>query len=324
MRLVFMGSPELAVPSLRALLKARESLKASIALVVTQPDRPAGRGLRLTPSPVASLAASAGLPLSKPEKMAQAYQAIAEARPDYMIVVAFGQILPPEVLALGPAINLHASLLPAYRGAAPINRAIMDGAAFTGLTTMLINQGLDTGPILLQQTLAIEAEDTALSLSQRMAEQGAELLLRTLAAYAAGQLRPQAQDEAKASYARRLSRQDALLNWQESAWRLSCRLRALYPWPGSLVNLPARGSLKLFPPVLVLPALAGCRPGDIVNHCLPLAYNLPSSCQDYLLAACRDGVIGLAQAQAPGKRKQAGALIARWLRAQGVENLQNP
>jgi methionyl-tRNA formyltransferase len=320
MRLVFMGSPDLAVPSLRALHRAAPESGYSLNLVITQPDRPAGRGLMLTPSPVGQEAAALGLPLIKPERVAQAQEAIGAARPDCLLVVAFGQILPPEILALAPAINLHTSLLPAYRGAAPINRAIMDGVPVTGLSTMLIDRGLDSGPVLLQRSLPIETEDTALSLSRRMAAQGADLLLETLAAWREGGLVPCPQDAGQASYAPRLRREEARLNWRESAWRLSCLTRGLYPWPGSSVLLRQGSVLKLFPPVRLLPELNSYRPGDILNHRLPGAC-LPPLCRDCLLVACAGGAVGFAQAQAPGKQRQAGAVMARWLRDQGVESL---
>jgi methionyl-tRNA formyltransferase len=321
MRLVFMGSPDLAVPSLRALHRAASESGCTIDLVITQPDRPAGRGLKLTPSPVGKEAAALGLATIKPERVAQAEAAIKEARPGCLLVVAFGQILPPEILALAPAINLHTSLLPRYRGAAPISRAIMDGLETTGLSTMLIDRGLDSGPVLLQRGLPIKAEDTALSLGRRMAAEGADLLLATLAAWAEGRLTPYPQDESQASYAPRLRREEALLNWGESAWRLSCLTRGLYPWPGSSVPLGQGRVLKLFPPVRLLPELRSFRPGDILNHRLPAACSLPLPGRDCLLVACADGAVGFAQAQSPGKQRQSGAVMARWLRDQGVESL---
>jgi methionyl-tRNA formyltransferase len=266
-------------------------------------------------------AAALGIAAIKPERVAQAEAAIKQARPDCLLVVAFGQILPPEILALAPAINLHTSLLPRYRGAAPINRAIMDGTEITGLSTMLISQGLDSGPVLLQRSLPINQEDTALSLGRRMAAEGADLLLATLAAWAKGCLVLCPQDESQASYAPRLRREEARLSWGESAWRLSCLVRGLYPWPGSSVPLGPGKVLKLFPPLRLLPELNYFRPGEILNHRLPASGSLPPLCRDCLLVACADGAVGFAQAQAPGKQRQAGAVMARWLRDQGVESL---
>lgn len=306
MGLVFMGSPELACPSLRGLVEAGCRVK----LVVTQPDRPAGRGLKMAASPVGALAAELGLPVIKPFKAQQAIESIAALKPDFMVVVAFGQILPAALLEVAPAINLHTSLLPALRGAAPINRAIVNGLKQTGVSTMLIDQGLDTGPILLQQPIAIAAQDTALSLGAKMAALGPELLLKSLQGLQDGSIIPQAQDNRLASLAPRINKQEAILNWQKSAVELDCQVRGFYPWPGS----HSAGAIKFFPPTALMPDNLGKAPGTVLNR---LADN------NFLWVACAQGALGFAQAQAPGKKRISGPEMARWLHGQGITSLNS-
>ncbi len=306
MRLVFMGSPSLACPSLQALAEA--GLK--VQMVVTQPDRPAGRGLKPAASPVATLAAELGLNTIKPEKIKEAQARLALLKPDFLVVVAFGQILPQAVLALAPAINLHTSLLPALRGAAPINRAIMRGLGQTGLTTMLMDQGLDTGPVLLQRAIDIAPDDTALSLAEKMAGQGPELLLATLRGLAAGAITPKAQDNRLASLAPRLSREEAALNWHRPAQELDWQTRGLFPWPGVQTSFAGQ-TIKLMPPTRLMPNNLGQAPGAILNPLL-------DSQEPLLWVACANGAIGFANAQAPGKKKVSGAEMARWLQSRAA------
>jgi len=231
-RIVFMGSPEFALPTLRRLAK-----QYPVVGVVTQPDRPAGRGRSLRPPPVKSLAESLGLPLIQPERL-RTPEAIAQLRawaPDLIVVAAYGQILRPAVLEL-PAfgcLNVHASLLPRWRGAAPIQAAILNGDAETGVTIMRMDAGVDTGPILSQRATPILAEDTAGTLGERLAELGAELLLDTLPDYLSGRLLPQPQDESSATFAPMLTRADGALDFNKSVESLARQVRAFNPWPGT-------------------------------------------------------------------------------------------
>src|SRR5581483_5061140 len=205
MRVVFMGTPQFAVPTLEAVLAAGHT----VALVVTQPDRPVGRGRRLTPPPVARLAQERGLPLLQPRgvRSPEVQAQLAAARPEAIVVAAYARILPPEVLALPPlgCLNVHPSLLPRHRGPAPIQGALLAGDAETGTSIILLEERMDAGPILAQARLPI-ADDDALTLEPRLAAQGAHLLVETLADWAAGRLTPQPQDESRATYTRLLTK----------------------------------------------------------------------------------------------------------------------
>jgi methionyl-tRNA formyltransferase len=236
-RLVFMGSPEFAEPSLQRLIDAGYC----IAGVYTQPDRSGGRGRRLLAQPVKRLAEEAGLPVLQPPSLRrpEAVAELATLRPDAIVVVAFGQILRPAVLSLPPkgVLNVHASLLPRYRGASPIAAALLNGDEETGVSIMLLDEGMDTGPILTQQTEAILPQDTAGSLNERLALLGADLLLATLPRWLEGEIEPQAQDEAQATTTRLIAKADGLLDWSLTARELWRRVRAYTPWPGASTTL---------------------------------------------------------------------------------------
>jgi methionyl-tRNA formyltransferase len=231
-RIVFMGSPEFALPSLRAL-----AANYPVAGVVTQPDRPAGRGREMTPPPVKQLALQLGLPVIQPQRLKEphAIQRLQEWAPEVIVVAAFGQILRPAVLDLPPlgCVNVHASLLPRWRGAAPIQAAILHGDPQTGISIMRMDPGVDTGPILSQQSLPILPDDTAGSLAERLAELGAVLLLETLPAYLKGEIQPQPQAKALATHAPMLSKDDGQLDFSQPATTLARRVRAFNPWPGA-------------------------------------------------------------------------------------------
>jgi methionyl-tRNA formyltransferase len=240
MRLVFMGTPEFALPSLRGLVEAGYE----IALVVSQPDRPAGRGRRLAPPPVAAFARERGLPLFQPAslKPPEAFARVRDAHPDVVVVVAFSLLLRREVLDLPPlgCLNVHASLLPRWRGAAPIPAAILAGDEETGVCLMRIEAGLDTGPILACGPTPIAPEDDTPSLTDRLALMGRDLLLETLPAWAAGAVVPRPQDDGLATYAPRISRQDARLDWSLSAIELWRRVRAYRGWPDAFTTWSGR------------------------------------------------------------------------------------
>jgi methionyl-tRNA formyltransferase len=230
---IFMGTPDFALPTLQALIAHHEVLA-----VVTQPDRPAGRGGQIRMSPVKQLALEHDLPVYQPKKLRKA-EAIAELRtygiPDVYVVAAFGQILPQEVLDIPPhgSINVHASLLPRWRGAAPIHAAIRAGDDESGVTIMRMDAGLDTGPMLSKRAVAIHADETAASLHDRLAEVGAELLIDTLPGYLTGEIEPQPQDDDAATYAPQISKDDGEIDWTDSADSIERLVRAFKPWPGT-------------------------------------------------------------------------------------------
>jgi methionyl-tRNA formyltransferase len=233
MRIVFMGTPEFAVPVL-------EKLKQSgleIVAVVTQPDRPRGRGRKVSFSPVKAKALELGLEVLQPLRVKEEafIQQIQELQPDLIIVAAFGQILPEKILKIPPlgCLNVHASLLPHYRGAAPIQRALMNGEKKTGVTIMLMEKGLDTGDMLAQAEVTITAELNFGQLHDRLALAGAELLMNTLPAWREGKITPVAQVDKEASYAAPLTRKDELICWANSAQLIYNQIRSLAPWPGA-------------------------------------------------------------------------------------------
>lgn len=232
--IVFMGSPDFAVPVLRALAGAY-----TVVGVVTQPDRPAGRHMTLTPPAVKVAASELGIPLIQPRRLREpeAMQQIRDWNPDLIVVAAFGQILRPEVLDLPRygCINVHASLLPRHRGAAPIQAAILAGDAETGITIMKMDPGLDTGPMLRQRAIAIGPQETGGSLFEKLSQLSSELLLDTLADYLAGTLTPQPQPEMGSTYAPMLKKEDGLLDFNRPAAELERKVRAFSPWPGTFI-----------------------------------------------------------------------------------------
>jgi methionyl-tRNA formyltransferase len=243
-KIVFMGSPEFAVPTLQALVG-----KFNVVGVVTQPDRPAGRGRKLTPPPIKSLAEEYGLPVIQPPRLRQpdAIEQLHNWKPDVIVVAAFGQILRPQVLDLPPqgCINVHASLLPRWRGAAPIRAAILHGDSQTGITIMRMDAGIDTGPILSQRAIPIEAGDNAETLGEKLARIGADLLIETLPGYLVGQISPTPQEDGLATYAPLLETADGELDFNRSAVELERQVRAFYPWPGAFTHIWQGELLKI-------------------------------------------------------------------------------
>lgn len=241
-RVAFMGTPDFAVPSLQALLALQgdDDLSLSVVSVITQPDRPAGRGGRVRESPVKQAARAAGLPIWQPERLRQS-QAVALLRdlaPDVIVVAAFAQILPPSVLAIPRwgCLNVHASLLPFYRGASPISAALLNGEATAGVTIMLMDSGLDTGPLLTTATTPVEPEETTGTLTLRLAASGADLLSRTLLPWLHGALTPTPQESALASLTRPLTRADGEIVWGRTAAQTERAVRAYQPWPGAFTT----------------------------------------------------------------------------------------
>ncbi len=312
MRAIFFGTPEIAVPVLAAMV---EGGYAPLA-VISQPARPAGRGHKLQDPPVAIWAREHDLPVHQPEKVnTKRFRAeLAQLAPDVAVVVAFGQIFRRRLLALPRhgCVNLHASLLPRYRGAAPIQAAIAAGDAETGVTTMIMEEGLDSGPILLQETLPIGPEETAPELAARMGERGAKLVVRTLEGLERGDLTPRAQRPEQASYAPRLAKADGLVDWRKTAAEIHNRLRAYMPWPGQVATLSGE-RVKLLA-VRPLGECAQGRPGTVLE-----LRDDPAG-GAVLPVVCGGGTaLGLCRVQLPGKKPVSAADFANGRRLRAGE-----
>lgn len=305
MKLVFCGTPQFAVPTLDTLLAAGHE----IALVVSQPDRPVGRSKTLTAPPVKNAALAAELPLTQPERIrnnAEFRSQLEAIAPDAIVVVAYGRILPPWMLALPRlgCINLHASLLPKYRGAAPIQWAVAMGETVTGNTTMLLEEGLDTGPTLLQEALAIGPDQTAADLFDALAHSGAPLVVDTLAGLAAGTIRPKPQNHAAATLAPMLDREDGRMDFAaHTAAELKNRWRGFQPWPGAFTTLEGK---KLI--VHSLDVAESSRFADI-SVAAPGEIRVEGSA---LLAACAGCTwLELVELQLEGKKRMQAAEFLR-------------
>jgi methionyl-tRNA formyltransferase len=291
MRVIFMGTPEFAVPTLDALIEAGHE----IVLVVAQPDKPVGRGQVLTPPPVARRARELGLPLAQPVKIKSGPfpEQVQAANADVAVVLAYGRILTPELLRaprLG-CVNVHASLLPRWRGAAPIQAAILAGDAVTGVCTQQMQEGLDTGPVFLERTTPIGPHETAGALHDRLAALSAEVAVATLAALPGATPRPQ--DDAAATWAPKIGKEDGHLDWRRPAEELDRRVRAMTPWPGGACDF--RGlSLKI---LAARPVEGQGAPGTVL------------STRPLIVAAGR-GALELITVQLPGKKPISGADLA--------------
>jgi len=231
--IIFMGTPSFSIPFLDALLKSGRN----VAVVVTQPDRPKGRGRGLMPPPVKEFASRVGIPVYQPSRLSDPsfIEALKEISPVYIVVVAYGKLIPPDILKIPErgCINVHASLLPEYRGASPIQWAILHGRPYTGITTMMMDEGLDTGDILLQERIDIDRNDTAGSLSVKLSDLGVRLLIKTLDGLDRGDIVPVPQDHEKATYAPLLKKEDGLIDWGAPSEDIFNKIRGLDPWPGS-------------------------------------------------------------------------------------------
>lgn len=289
MRIVFAGTPALAAQCLSGLLNSEHEIIA----VYTQPDKPAGRGQQLTASPVKQLALEHQIPVYQPTTLrdSNAQLIFAELQPDIMIVAAYGLILPSAILTTPTygCLNIHVSLLPRWRGAAPIQQAILAGDKVTGVTIMQMDAGLDTGDILLKEETVISDDDTSATLHDKLAKQGSELIIKALRQLAQGQIQKQKQDDSQACYAGKINKADAKINWQQSAWQISRMIRAYNPWPVAFTQLGER-IIKIYA-AQVLPQTTASTPGTIL-----------SLTKDRVLVATGDGVLALAQVQLPGKK----------------------
>ncbi|MCL1964018.1 MAG: methionyl-tRNA formyltransferase [Firmicutes bacterium] len=294
MRIVFMGTPAFAVPSLLALLDGGHDVVSA----VTQPDRPSGRGNKLTACPVKAAAVLRGVPVLQFERVRrrESVAALRALSPDLFVTAAFGQILSESVLAIPPlgTVNVHASLLPAYRGPAPINWCLIEGAAMTGVTTMMTDAGIDTGDILLRREIAIEPAETAGSLTERLALAGADLLAETLEKLARGSLSRVPQDHAKATRHPMLAKEHGRIDWTRSAVNIANLVRGVDPWPGAWTTLPAGGALKVW--------RASAREG----HGAP-GEVMYADGKRGMAVACGEGLLAITELQAPGARRMAAA-----------------
>jgi methionyl-tRNA formyltransferase len=294
LRIAFAGTPDFAVPSLRALLEGPDSVVG----VLTQPDRPAGRGRKLQAPPVKAAAQDAGVPVAQPESLSapEGRQALADWAPDLLVVVAYGLILPRSVLELPRlgCINVHASLLPAYRGAAPIQRALLDGRKETGITIMQMAPGLDSGPILLQRVRPIGERETGGELHDALAELGAEALTEALDRLRQGELTPRPQEEAEATYAAKLDKAEAELDWQRPAALLDRQVRAFNPWPVAVTRV-AGEPLRIW----------HARPGEATEQ--PPGRVTVTEAGEPAVAAGDGRLLVLEEIQPPGRKRMAGA-----------------
>ena len=329
-RIVFMGTPRFGELILRALIgHSRPSDPAKgippkgwrdtvavagrsssggtehqyeIAAVVTQPDRPSGRGQRTAVSPVKALALEQNLPVLQPRRLRdeQVVQQLHTLAPELIVVAAFGQILPPSVLSLPHhgSINVHGSLLPRHRGAAPVPAAILAGDSQTGITIMLMDPGLDTGPMLSQAALEVLSDDTTASLTERMGHLGAQLLLETLPRWIAGEITPTKQDESQATYAGLLRREDGRIHWADPAEQIARRCRALYPWPGAYALWQDR-ELKLLRARPLATQIPAEPPGKVV------------SAESQIAVVTGNGLLILDEIQLAGKRRLSAQEFVR-------------
>jgi methionyl-tRNA formyltransferase len=265
MRIVFCGTPEFAVPSLRR-LAAEPGI--SVEAVITQPDRPRGRGQQVSASPVKEAALAGNLHVYQPEtiKSDSAQEFLKRVAPDAVVIIAYGQIIPARLLTIPRLgwINLHASLLPRYRGAAPIHWAIANGETTTGLSTMQIDAGMDTGPTLLQQELKIGADETSPQLAARMSEMGASLIVDSLLRLDRGEVSPQPQDSINASYAPILKKEDGRIDWKRTAEEIYNRMRGFAPWPGAYSSFRGQTCHLWGRPEQIVRTEKSVTPGEII------------------------------------------------------------
>ena len=294
MRIVFAGTPEFAVPPLAALCASRHEVVG----VLTQPDRPAGRGRKLATSAIKDFALQQGLPIAQPQTLrsAEGRESLADWQPDVLVVVAYGLILPGEVLSIPRfgCLNIHASLLPRWRGAAPIQRAILAGDAYTGVTLMQMDVGLDTGPMLLQRRVAIGADVDSAALHATLAQVGAEALLETLDGLEAGTLAAQPQPSSGVTYAAKIDKAEARIDWQHDAIDIARRVRAFRPWP--IAETTQRGEqVRIHEAVVIGDAEAGRAAGTVPGTLLGLR-------ADRLVVACGRDCLGIGVLQRAGRR----------------------
>jgi methionyl-tRNA formyltransferase len=295
LRIVFMGSPEFAVPTLRAV-----AARHQIVLAVAQPDKPSGRGMKVSAPAVKVTAEELGIPVAQPKsaRTAEFAESLRALAPDVAVVVAYGKILPQAVLDIPKhgCLNVHGSLLPRYRGAAPVQWAVIRGERETGITIMQLDAGMDTGPMLTKRSIPIADDDTAGTLAPRLAELGAEMMIDALVKLQAGDLPPTPQDDTAATMAPMLDKTTGKIDWTRTAREVSCLVRGVDPWPGGYTTVGA-DVLKVWKPVVVEGRGA---PGTVLG-----------ADRTGLVVACGEGAVALGELQLPGKKRlPAQALLA--------------
>jgi methionyl-tRNA formyltransferase len=304
-RIVFMGSPSFALPSLQRLIASDHD----VAAVVTQPDRRAGRGRGLRPPPVKELAVDQGLTVLQPEKASapESVDAIASVEPDALVIAAYGQILKQSLLDVPKrgALNVHASLLPRHRGASPVSAAILAGDAETGVTIMEVVLALDAGPMVARRAAPIYANDSAGTLTEKLAEMGADLLVEVLPRWERGEVTAETQDDTQATYAPPLHREDAIIDWNRSAVEIWRRVRAYNPWPMATTSL--NGETFRVLEATPLDVRADAPPGTVVP--VPPGVGMPPKAA--FAVACGYGALGLQRAQRAGRRAMTGDELLR-------------
>ena len=305
-KIIFMGTPAFAVPSLEALIDAGHE----ILTVVTQPDRPKGRGREAAPSAVKAAAMARSIPVMTPAGIREASFAdsLRSLAPDFIVVVAYGRILPESVLNLPSrgCVNLHASLLPGYRGAAPINWAIINGDKETGVSTMFMDAGLDTGPVLLEKRVAISDDDTTATLGAKLSAIGALLLTETIDGLLEGKIEPKPQDDTKATYAPVLKKEDGRIDWHSGSAEIENLIRGMHPWPGAFTQW--KGQLKIHCARAEDGNTADMRPGTVID-----------ASGATIDVACGRGVLKITELQPENKRRMSAGEFIRGYRIKSGE-----
>ena len=305
MKIVFLGTPEFAVPVLKKLLS-----EAEVLAVYSQPDKPVGRGLKMQASPVKQLALAHGIPVYTPEKVSvpEEIERIQALKPDFLVVVAFGQILKLPIIQAAKygTINIHSSLLPRWRGAAPIQWAILGGDQETGITTMMIVPKLDAGDILLQEKIVITRDDTATTVHDRLSLLGAEMIVPTLQGLMNQEITPRVQDETQVTYAHKLTKEMEVLNWSSSAREFDLKVRALNPWPGTRIETKAGEKIKIKRGRIIEHFPGKITPGELFAS------------GGELMLSCRDGLYQVFELQEEGKKSVQGADFINGLKGRGL------
>lgn len=297
MRVIFMGTPDFAVGTLKALLESRHQ----VAAVVTQPDKPKGRGKAMQFPPVKEVAVQAGIPVLQPQKVRdpETIRQLEQIEADVIAVVAFGQIIPKEILSLKPygCINVHGSLLPKYRGAAPIQWAVIDGETESGVTTMQMDEGLDTGDMLLKAVVPLDEKETGGSLFEKLSATGANLLLETLEGLEKGTIVPQKQGESPTAYARMLKKEMGCIDWEQPAVQIERLIRGLNPWPSAYTHLNGK-TMKIWE-AKVQQGESGREPGAVTE-----------TTKEGILVQTGEGLLEIRKLQLEGKKRMdAGAFL---------------
>jgi methionyl-tRNA formyltransferase len=306
LKVVFMGTPEFSVPTLKTLIE-----NAEVLAVYSQPDKPVGRGLKMQASPVKQLALAHGIPVFTPEKIStpEEIERLKSFAPDFSVVVAYGQILRPAVIDVPHygTINIHSSLLPRWRGAAPIQWSILSGDAETGITTMMIAPKLDAGDILLQEKTPISSEDTAETVHDRLSEMGAKMILPTLMGLKEGTLSRKVQDESQVVYAHKLTKEMENIDWTQSSRDIDLAVRALNPWPGTRIETESGIKIKIRKgrPMFHTPGKAA-NPGELISF------------GGELLIQCGSGIYQILELQEEGKRAITGQDFLNGMQGRGL------